>query len=50
MFIEDCLRFANPAEALGGMHSEAWRLRSSQAMPFDFGKFLELLDGLLTDF
>ena len=32
------MRFANPAEALGGRHSEAWRLRSSQAMPFNFGK------------
>ena len=23
----NCLRFANTAEALGGRHSEAWRLR-----------------------
>ena len=27
----NCLRFANPAEALGGRHSEAWRLRGAEA-------------------
>ena len=34
----NCLRFATPAEALGGRHSEAWKLRSSQAMPFNVEK------------
>ena len=27
----NCLRFATPAEALGGRHSEAWRLRCMEA-------------------
>ena len=26
----NCLRFANPAEALGGRHSEAWSLRGME--------------------
>ena len=29
--IRNCLRFANPAEAIGGRHSEAWRLRCVEA-------------------
>ena len=27
----NCLRFANPAEAIGSRHSEAWRLRCVEA-------------------
>ena len=30
-FFLNCLRFANPAEAIGGRHSEAWRLRYVEA-------------------
>ena len=42
----NCLRFANPAEAIGGRHSEAWRLRCVEAQKLvDLGSFLDLLDG-----
>ena len=30
-FLTNCLRFANPAEAIGDRHSEAWRLRCVEA-------------------
>ena len=44
--LANCLRFANPAEAIGGRHSEAWRLRCVEAQKLvDLGSFLDLLDG-----
>ena len=39
---ENCLRFANPAEAIGGRHSEAWRLRCVEAQKLEGSDMLIL--------
>ena len=47
---ENCLRFANPAEALGGRHLEAQRQGGLEARRLQYvglGKFVDLFDGFL---
>ena len=46
----NCLRFANPAEALGGRHLEAQRQGGLEARRLQYvglGKFLDVFDGFL---
>ena len=47
---ENCLRFANPPEALGGRHLEAQRQGGLEARRLQYvglGKFLDVFDGFL---
>ena len=39
---KNCLRFANPAEAIRGRHSEAWRLRCVEAQKLE-GSYMLIL-------